>query len=243
MDPGPVDGRAISIVVIDDHPAIIAGITAWCAAARPPIDVLDSGDRLITAFVEPGCKADVVVLDLQLGGVRAELDGLERLVEAGRRVVVYSQNVEPAVILHCAELGAAAYLTKAEGHEHLVPAIHTVAVDRPYTSPSMSGAILADDRPDHPRLTPKEREILLAWFVSGSKLLVAQRLHITESTVGTTIERVRIKYAAVGRPAPTQAKLLQRALEDGLITLAELREAERRVASGDAAAAKNQGER
>lgn len=87
MDAGAVDGTGPSIVIIDDHPAIVDGVAAWCAAARPPIRILDAGDRLITAFVEPGCSADVVVFDLQLRPVPPAFDDLARLVEEGRRVV------------------------------------------------------------------------------------------------------------------------------------------------------------
>lgn len=216
MDSGP------AVVIIDDHPAIIDGVKAWCAAANPPIPVLDTGKRLIAAFVEPGSAAEVVVLDLQLEGDEPEYDGLQRLVDAGRRVIVYSQSTTPAVVLRCLDLGAATYLTKAEGHAHLIAAIQTVAQDRPYLPPALSAAMAADDRPQRPTLSPQEREVLLSWLACESKQLVAHRLHLSVKSVGTYIDRVRVKYAAVGRPATTKAALVARALQDGLVTLEEL---------------------
>jgi DNA-binding CsgD family transcriptional regulator len=71
-------------------------------------------------------------------------------------------------------------------------------------------------------LSEREREVLLAWFESDSKQLVAQRFHLSAKTVDTYINRVRIKYADVGRPATTKAALVARALQDGLIDLAGL---------------------
>lgn len=213
----------ISVVVIDDHPAILAGVTAWCAAATPPISVLDTAISGIAAAVTlPGARADVVIFDLQLRPGPPALAELRRLVDDGRRVIVYSQHADAEVQLRCLEIGAATYLTKAEGVDHLIPAIRAVAADLPFAPPSLSGAMAADRRPDRPQLSDRERAVLLAWFESDSKLLTAQRLHLSAKTVDTYIGRVRIKYANVGRPAPSKAALVARALQDGLVQLSDL---------------------
>lgn len=222
MDTGTLDRAGPGIVIIDDHPAIVAGVEGWCAAARPPIRILDSGDSLITAFVEPGCRADVVVFDLQLRPGPPAFDDLKRLVDEGRRVVVYSQHADASTVLRCLDLGASSYLTKVEGKSHLIPAVQAVAQDRPYAAPSLGGAILADDGLLRPSLSDRERDVLTAWFESDSKKLVAERLHLSPKTVETYINRVRIKYANVGRPATSKAALVARALQDGLITLDDL---------------------
>lgn len=221
MDTGTMD-RELSIVIIDDHPAVVAGIGAWCSAASPPIAVLDSGDRPALAFAEPGCRADVVVLDLQLRSGPPALDDLERMVDAHRRVVVYSQHTDTATALRCLDIGAASVLTKIEGNRHLISAVHAAANDLPYTAPSLGGAIVVDDRPRCPVLSDQERAVLTAWFQSDSKRLVADRLHLSPRTVATYIDRVRIKYANTGRPATSKAALVARALQDGLVTLDDL---------------------
>lgn len=51
---------------------------------------------------------------------------------------------------------------------------------------------------------------------------MARRLHIATATVRTVLQRIRAKYAAAGRPAPTKATLVARALQDGLVKLDEL---------------------
>ena len=70
-----------------------------------------------------------------------------------------------------------------------------------------------------PSLSSREVEVLLAWLASESKEDAAGRLFISASTVSTHISRIRAKYGAVGRPAPTKAHLLARALQDGYTTL------------------------
>ncbi|WP_410578369.1 response regulator [Amycolatopsis sp. lyj-108] len=218
-------GELITAVIVDDHAAITAGVRYWCEQADPPIGLVDAGDRLGDVWTGPGAAADVVIFDLELVPRKPDFGELRRLVESGRRVVVYSQHADNATAIKCVDLGALAYLTKREGPEHLVPAIRAVADGQAYTAPSLSGALAADDAPGRPRLSPREIEVLRAWFAASSKELVAAKLHITVKTVDTHITRVRVKYAGVGRGARTKSELVTRALDDGVITLAELNEA------------------
>jgi DNA-binding NarL/FixJ family response regulator len=212
--------NVITAVILDDHPAIVAGVRAWCADAEPPIELIDARDQVGRLWTEPGRSADVIVFDLQLGRRPPLFRELQRLIAAGRQVVVYSQRVDAATARTCIRMGAFTYLTKAEGQHHLVPAISAAAHDLPYTPPVLSGAFYTDDDHDRPTLSTSERETLRAWFESDSKRLAADKLSV--KTVETYIERVRIKYANVGRPARTKTALLERAIQDGLIHPDEL---------------------
>lgn len=73
-----------------------------------------------------------------------------------------------------------------------------------------------------PDLSQREIEVMLAWLLTDSKSDVCRQLFIAAGTVNTHLSRIRAKYAAVGRAAPTKAMLLARALQDGLITLDEI---------------------
>ncbi len=73
-----------------------------------------------------------------------------------------------------------------------------------------------------PELAPREREVLVAWILNDNKDEVANLLQISATTVRTHLQRIRDKYAAAGRPAPTKAALLARALQDGLIDVNDL---------------------
>ncbi|OLF09665.1 LuxR family transcriptional regulator [Actinophytocola xinjiangensis] len=214
--------KVISAVLVDDHVAIAAGVGSWFSLAEPPIVLLNAGDRLPDLWTGPGARADVVIFDLELVPRQPNFGELRRLVKNRRRVVVYSQHADQETALRCVDLGALAYLTKREGEEHLVPAVRAAAEGRSYTAPTLSGVLVTDERPERPSLTPREREVLRAWFVSSSKDLVARKLDISAKTVETHIERVRAKYAHVGRAAPTKSDLVSHALDDGLITLDEL---------------------
>lgn len=73
-----------------------------------------------------------------------------------------------------------------------------------------------------PMLTKREIQVLTEWIRSDSKVEVARLLFLSLGTVNTHLTRIRAKYAAVGRPAPSKAALVARALQDGLIDIAEL---------------------
>ncbi|WP_016880619.1 LuxR C-terminal-related transcriptional regulator [Rhodococcus sp. DK17] len=73
-----------------------------------------------------------------------------------------------------------------------------------------------------PTLTRREIEVLHRWVRSESKTAAATKLGIGLGTVNTHLSRIRNKYAQAGRPAPDKATLLVRALQDQILTLAEL---------------------
>ncbi|CAM5367681.1 MULTISPECIES: response regulator [Streptomyces] len=212
----------LTAVIVDDHPAVRAGVAHWLTAGDPPIRVAASGDNARAAWTGEGATADVVILDLHLGGPAPAMDELRRLTEAGRRVVVYTMRVDGDLALQCLELGALSYLTKDEGAEHLLEAAAAAAEGRAYTPPSLAGALAGDRSATRPALSARETEVLIEWFQSESKAFVGRRLGISPHTVNTHLEHIRLKYAMSGRQAPTKAALLARAIQDGLVGLDDL---------------------
>ncbi|MEU2134638.1 response regulator transcription factor [Streptomyces sp. NPDC018352] len=212
----------LSAVIVDDHPAVRAGVAQWLVTGTPPIQVVASGDDVRVAWTGAGATADVVILDLHLGGPAPAMSELRRLAQAERRVVVYSMRADDEIALQCLELGALSYLTKAEGAEHLLEASVAAASGRAYTPPSLAGALAGDRSANRPALSARETEVLVEWFQSESKDFVGQRLGISTRTVNTHLEHIRIKYAMIGREAPTKAALLARAIQDGLVQVDDL---------------------
>jgi DNA-binding CsgD family transcriptional regulator len=75
---------------------------------------------------------------------------------------------------------------------------------------------------DRPALSTREIEVLRHWLRGESKQAVANDLRIALGTVNTHLTRIREKYALVGRDASSKPALLVRALQDGILTIAEL---------------------
>ncbi|WP_239151851.1 response regulator transcription factor [Virgisporangium aurantiacum] len=213
----------MTVAIVDDHPVVLEGVQAWLD--RDPdrrVELVASGPTVADVCVGAGADADVLVVDLNLGGASA-IDQIADLA-ARRRVVVFSQEMDETVILTVLESGASAYLTKNEGGDYFVDTVVAAAQDRAYVTPSSAGAMWADTRPARPDLSKQERTALRLWFEGMSKASVAMRMNISVHTANQYINRARIKYSKAGRPGHTKAALLARAIEDGLIRPEEVRE-------------------
>ncbi|MBQ0852522.1 response regulator transcription factor [Streptomyces sp. BH-SS-21] len=211
-NPVAVTSGSLSVAVVDDHPVVIEGIQAWLSQ-EPRISVRHTGEAV---DVRPGA-VDVLILDLNLHG-RLVVDDIATLAAAGQRVIAFSQFTEQRVVLESLEAGACEFVAKNEGRAHLVNAVLAAAGDRPYVTPTAAGVLVGDRGASRPRLSSQERTALLWWFQSMSKASVARRMGVSVHTVDIYIRRARVKYAQVGRTAPTKADMLARAIEDGLVT-------------------------
>ncbi|MGH4016127.1 MAG: response regulator [Pseudonocardiaceae bacterium] len=205
----------MTVVIIDDHPVVIEGVKAWLAP-EPRVQVVATGDNIDTLLLDDSHRADVLLLDLNLHGTLV-IDDVAILAAQGHRVIVYSQFTDQDVIHSALSAGAREFIAKDEGPAHLISAVLAVAADEPYVTPAVAGAIVGDRRPNRPKLSERERTALLLWFQSMSKASVAQRMKVSPHTVDMFIRRARLKYAQAGRPAPTKADLLVRAIEDDLV--------------------------
>nr|WP_218618109.1 LuxR C-terminal-related transcriptional regulator [Cryptosporangium aurantiacum] len=190
---------------------VIEGVLAWLSQ-EPRVLIHHTGDELDI----DRALADVLIMDLNLNG-RLAVDDIPAIADAGQRIVVFSQFTEQDLVLSAQDAGASAFVAKNEGRAHLLHAVVAAATDRPYVTPTTAGSLVGNNGIDAPRLSEQERTALLWWFQSMSKTSVARRMGISPHTVDMYIRRARIKYADVGRPCPTKADMLMRAVEDGLI--------------------------
>ncbi|WP_165956128.1 response regulator transcription factor [Streptomyces hainanensis] len=219
MDSHAVD-ETVNVAVIEDHPVVIEGIVSWLEA-EPRIRVTYTGDTTDGLIGGAGREVDAVLLDLELHG-HVALGDIPRLIGVGCRVVVYSQHTEHRVVRQALRLGASDFVAKHESKQHLVKAVLAAADDEVYVTPTAAAALVSDRDEGRPRLSERERTALLLWFQSMSKSAVARHMNVSPHTVDMFIRRARLKYAGVGRAAPTKADLLARAIEDGMVSPGEL---------------------
>jgi two-component system, NarL family, nitrate/nitrite response regulator NarL len=220
------DMAQVTVAVVDDHPVIHAGVRDWVAQHEAPVRIVQTAVSIDEVLAGPGRDADVLVVDLDFrdsdGG--NALDRLEELCAGDRRIVIFSHDTEAQHIMRAQEAGVRAYLDKADAGANFIETILDVAADRVVVPRIVAGAMLADARPDRPQLSEQERTALRWWFQGMSKQSVAVRMGLSVHTVNQYICRARLKYVKAGRPSPTKAALLARAIEDGLIRPDEIGE-------------------
>jgi DNA-binding NarL/FixJ family response regulator len=215
-----------SVAVVDEHDAIHAAVELWCSQAQPPIGFAGtyfSADQFLAEHPSPlASGVGPIVLELQQQHNGVDFAALDSIVSRRHRVIVYSHIATDEVILTALDHGAVTYLTKSESKGHLIDAIRAAGTDAPYVGPRMALAMLNDSTVGRANLAPREKEVLIAWFRTESKELVARHLQIAPTTVRTHLQRVRAKYAAVGRPATTKAALVARAIQDGIVSVNDI---------------------
>ena len=214
--------QPVTVAIIEDHPVVTEGVASWIRSdPGQRLQLVHTARDLTGLRTMAGTPADVVILDLELSG-ELVTNEIPELVAYGYRVVAFSGHSEPAIVMETLDNGAHAYVSKDEGHDHLVEAVLAAAADRPYVTRSQARAMLADQRAARPTLSEQERQALLLWFQGMSKASVGRRMSISENTVRQYISRARAKYAATGRTAPSKDALLARAIEDGVIQAGEI---------------------
>ena len=215
-----------SVAVVDEHDAIHAAVELWCSQAQPPILFAGnyfSAEQFLAEHPSPSASGvGTIVLELQKQPNGVDFAALDRIVSQRHRVIVYSHIATDEVILTALDRGAVTYLTKSESKDHLIDAIRAAGTDTPYIGPRMAMAMLNDSTIGRANLAPREKEVLVAWFRTESKDHVARQLQIAPTTVRTHLQRVRAKYAAVGRPATTKAALVARAIQDGIVSVDDI---------------------
>jgi DNA-binding NarL/FixJ family response regulator len=100
----------------------------------------------------------------------------------------------------------------------LAEAIRLAAKGAIINNPETSATIDADNLFKEAQLSTREREVLSLYASGLSLKQVSFQLQIKQSSAKEHIDRVRTKYAKLGREASTKVALFKRALEDGIIS-------------------------
>jgi DNA-binding NarL/FixJ family response regulator len=208
--------QEISVIIIDDHEAIRLALATVCNENN--FKILASTDSVNEALLALGDKTvDVAILDLSLADGSKAGENVQRLVSKGISVLVFSIADKAQLVRAALKAGAAALVPKSHSMSELVQAIRMVAAGMLVNNLQTTAAIDADQEFTSAKLSPREQEVL-SLYASGLALKqVAYSLNITVSTAKEHIDRVRNKYATIGRPAVNKTELLLRAIEDGLI--------------------------
>ncbi|GAA3768447.1 response regulator transcription factor [Microbacterium kribbense] len=209
------------VALIDDHESVRLGLEAACARADA-MDVVFSGSS-VTAYLDwralsHSAPADVVVLDLTLGDGTTVTENVRRVAAAGSSVIIHSVADRPAAVREALAAGAAGIISKASPIDEVIAAVAAVAQGEPLNNVEWASAVDGDRAFADAQLSARERDVLRLYAAGLPLKIVADRLGVAYSTAKENINRVRVKYVDVGRPAPTKVDLLRRAVEDGILT-------------------------
>jgi DNA-binding NarL/FixJ family response regulator len=210
----------IRVAIVDDQAMVRAGFR-MIVAAQPDMQVAgeaaDGQDAIELVRRE---RPDVVLMDIRMPRV----DGIDatRQVSGIARVVILTTFELDEYVFDALAAGASAFLLKAAPPEDLVQAIRVVADGEALLAPSVTRKLIEEfaRRPQpaagKPKqldsLTDRELEVLREVARGLTNAEIAQRLHVSETTVKTHVAHMLDKLDLRDR---VQAVIL--AYEAGLV--------------------------
>ena len=190
--------RPLRLAIVDDYAVVIAGVASFLAEER--IDVVETGANMPVIT-----DVDVVLYDT-FGQVTGEGLNLEDFVrDSGAKVVLYSWNLQPALIEEALAGGASGYLSKVLTGPVIVEALERIVAGEKVvlTGDHETSVGGAGDWPGRSAgLSPREAEVVALIARGLSNQEIAERAHVSMNSIKTYI---RSAYRKIGVAKRTEA--------------------------------------
>ncbi len=218
MDPyGAIPNRTVRVSLVDDHEIVSLAIARVLeqAASLEYWGVAATVDELLLRDPHP----DLVLLDLRLADGSSPIGNVDKLTTAGATVVAFTSGENPYLVRLAARSAVVGIVRKSAPLATLLETLEAAAHGNIVMSADWAAAIDSDPSLDDVQLSPREVEVLALLATGAKSFAISSSLGIAVSTVDDYIQRIRAKYARIGRPAFTRIDLYKRALEDGFLPL------------------------
>ena len=212
------NGSRCSIVLADDHPIVLSGLTSLIRS-DPRYDLLaacSDGSAALQAIRD--LQPDLAVLDISMPGLNG-LEVLQRLQaeETTSRVVFLTASARDEDIATAVSRGAWGLLLKEVAADQLLECLESVAGGSRWLPADMiDGALTreATRKAEAARvtraLTPRERELVGLAMEGLSNKEIARRIGVTEGTVKIHLHNVYQKLGVTNRTAMTALAIAHR---------------------------------
>ena len=212
--------KKIKILITDDHFAVREGLSAMLSR-EDFIEVVGEAANGAEAIEKAGeLQPDIILMDLRM----PEVDGVEAMHRIKKeypdiQFIVLTTYDNDEYIFKGIEAGARAYLLKDSPREQLFRAIEAVYRGESMIEPAVTTRVLdklveLSRTGAAPELSGREIEVLSLIAKGTGNKMIAEQLHISESTVKTHIQSIFQKLEVNDR---TEA--VTKALSRGIIKL------------------------
>jgi two-component system nitrate/nitrite response regulator NarL len=208
--------HVITVVIAEDQPVYREALEQ-IVSDHPELELsasVRSGEEAEQAIASR--KPEVVLLDLQLGGVNA-MEIARRVVASGAdtSVLFLSSHAEGRSVYEALAAGGHGYLTKLASAEAICDAILCVARGQGVIDTSVTRDLIKQiqvrARELSPLLSPRELEILALVADGDTTADAAAKLHLSSATIKSHLQNVYGKLGVTDRSAAV-AEAIRRGL-------------------------------
>lgn len=181
----------IRVALADDHPIVLAGLTALIEAASDMRLVGQAADGEAAFELIKATSPDVAVIDLsmpKMGGI----DLAKRLAEehSSAKILILTVHEDSAYLQQLLRIGVRGYLLKRSAADELVRAIRAVQAGGLFVDPVMASKLLTPSMPVDPdagaaELSGREEAVLRLVAKGFSNKEIAGKLALSVKTVET----------------------------------------------------------
>ncbi len=186
--------KPITLLLADDHFIVREGLRA-CFADQKQIKIVGEASNGKEAIEKAeALRPDVILLDISMpvmSGIEA-LPILRRRVQNSKIIVLTIHNSKEYVS-RILKSGAHGYVLKDAAPAELLRAIESVYGGDAFFSPAVSKTLVSSIQREEAELSKRECEVLSLIAEGYSNVEIAERLFISERTVGTHRERIMKK--------------------------------------------------
>jgi two-component system, NarL family, invasion response regulator UvrY len=185
----------MTILLVDDHAIVRAGLRRLLAALPAEIAECASGDEALAQV--RAAAPDLVVLDLNLPGIGG-LELLRRLrrERPGLAVLVLSMHADPLYAARALDAGARGYVSKNAAPEELLLAVRRVLRGGRYVEAELAQELAVQPAaPGNPLAALSERELeILRLLARGRSLAeIGAGLSLSYKTIANTCSAMKTK--------------------------------------------------
>jgi DNA-binding NarL/FixJ family response regulator len=206
-------GSAVTCLVADDHPAVLAAVAAYLVEGG--IDVVGrarDGAEALEKIEERRPRVALVDVRMpRLGGI--ELTRRAQRSAPETAILLYTGYGDRALLTEALDAGVRGFVQKEAPLDDLVRAIRSVAAGGTYVDPVLAGTLAATSVGKQlPELTQRERDVLRLLADGLANEEIGKRLFISAETVRTHVRKAMDKL-----DADTRTQAVAKALRDRLI--------------------------
>jgi NarL family two-component system response regulator LiaR len=189
----------IAVAVVNDYEIVVSGVAAMLSQHPERVRVveIDSGLPVVS-------DVDIILYDT-FGQVQGDGVDLEDLVHgSGALVVIFSWNLQPALVQRAIQRGASGYLSKGLTAEQMISALEAVHAGQ-VVIPAHDGTVedASGEWPGRSQgLTAREAEVIALITQGLSNQEIADRSYLSINSVKTYI---RTAYRKIGVTRRAQA--------------------------------------